>query len=71
MKKVILAMMFAVMLFGTIAIGHADRDDWHGGIRARIHEAHERIERGVERGSLTRHEAREAQGRVGRYSQKN
>jgi hypothetical protein len=57
MKKVIMAIMFTVMLFGPIGIGHADREDWRGGIRARIHEAHERIERGIERGSLTRPEA--------------
>lgn len=57
MKKVAFAVMFAVMLFGTIAIGYADREDWRWGIRARIHEAHQRIERGIDRGSLTRHEA--------------
>ncbi len=57
MKKVIMAIMFTVMLFGPIVIGHADREDWRGGIRARIHEAHEKIDRGIERGSLTRHEA--------------
>jgi len=58
MKKAIVAIMFAVMLLGPAAIGHADRDDWRGGIRARIHEAHERIDRGIDRGSLTRPEAR-------------
>ena len=58
MKKLIMAILFSVMLFGPIAIGHADRDDWRGGIRARIHHANERIERGIDRGSLTRHEAR-------------
>lgn len=57
MKKVIMAIMFTIMLFGPIGIGHAEREDWHGGIRARIHEAHERIDRGIERGSLTRYEA--------------
>ena len=32
--------------------------DWHGSIRERIREDHRRIERGIERGSLTRREAR-------------
>lgn len=32
--------------------------DWHGSIRERIREDHRRIERGFERGSLTRREAR-------------
>jgi len=58
MKKVTIAVMVAAMLFGTIAISYAEREDWHGGIRTRIHEAQERIERGIERGTFTRHEAR-------------
>jgi hypothetical protein len=58
MKKVTFAVMFAVILFSTIAISYAERRDWHGGIRTRIHEAHQRIQRGIERGSLTRPEAR-------------
>jgi hypothetical protein len=57
MKKVTFALIVAVMLFGAIATGYAERGDWHGGIRTRIHAAHERIDRGIERGSLTRHEA--------------
>lgn len=36
---------------------HGGRD-WHKSIRERIREDHRRIERGIERGSLTRHEAR-------------
>lgn len=31
--------------------------DWHGGIRDRIDQAHQRIEQGIEQGTLTRHEA--------------
>jgi hypothetical protein len=58
MKKVTIVIMFASMLFGTMATGYAERGDWRGGIRSRIHEANQRIERGIERGSLTRHEAR-------------
>ena len=61
MKTVMLAVMCAVMLFGTIATANADRGDWRGGIRSRIHEAESRIERGVERGSLTRPEAHRLQ----------
>ena len=58
MKKVLFAVMCAVMLFGMIAIGYAEREDWRGGIRTRIHEAKQRIEQGIEKGSLTRHEAK-------------
>jgi TolA-binding protein len=58
MKKVIFAVICAAMLFGMIAIGHAQREDGRGEIRTRIHEAKQRIERGVENGSLTKHEAR-------------
>ncbi len=35
-----------------------NHEGWHGGIRDRISEANRRIDRGIERGSLTRHEAR-------------
>jgi len=57
MKKVLFAVMCAVMLFGMIAIGYAEREDWRGGIRARIHDAKQRIDQGIEKGSLTRPEA--------------
>jgi hypothetical protein len=40
------------------APGYAEQGDWHGGIRARIYESRQKIERGIERGTLTRHEAR-------------
>ena len=65
MKKVTFVVMFAVMLFGTIAIGYAEHGDWHGGIRTRIHEANRRIERGIERGTLSRHEARRLKEELG------
>jgi septal ring factor EnvC (AmiA/AmiB activator) len=58
MRKVLFAVICALMLFGIAAIGYAERGDWHGGIRDRIHAAKQSIERGIERGSLTRHEAR-------------
>ena len=58
MKRLMLAVIFAVMLFGTIAVCYAEREYGHGEIRSRIHDARERIDRGIEKGSLTRHEAR-------------
>jgi len=58
MKKVIFVAMCAIMLFGTVAIGYAEHGDWRGGIRERVHQAKERIERGVENGTLTRHDAK-------------
>ena len=64
MKKVILAVMCAVVLFGTVAIGYADQKEWRGEIQTRIHEAKGRIERGVERGSLTKHEAQKLHGEL-------
>jgi polyhydroxyalkanoate synthesis regulator phasin len=57
-KKVIFAIMFLTILIATMSTSYADRGDWHGGIRSRIEEAQQRIEQGIERGSLTRHEAR-------------
>jgi hypothetical protein len=72
MKKVTFVTMLAVMLFGVLTVScvvadpgrweeRSDRPEqerWHGGIRERITEANRRIDRGIERGSLTRHEAR-------------
>ena len=57
MKKVILAVMCAVFVFGTLATGYAEQGDWRGGIRSRIQEARQKIDRGIERGTLTRQEA--------------
>ena len=57
MKKMMVFAMFAVMLFGTIATGYAEQGDWRGGIRSRIQEARQKIDQGVERGTLNRHEA--------------
>jgi len=58
MKKVLFVFMCAVMLFGFAAIGYAERGDWHGGIRDRIREAKQSIDRGIEHGKITRQEAR-------------
>ena len=59
MKKLLFAVMCAAMLFGMIATGYAEREDWHGGIRFRVKEAKQEINRGIEKGSLTRHEAKQ------------
>jgi len=58
MKRVLWAIIGVVLLLGTVAPVSAQRDEWRGGIRSRIREARGRIERGIERGSLTRQEAR-------------
>jgi polyhydroxyalkanoate synthesis regulator phasin len=58
MKRLMFVVMFAVMLFGTVAVGFAERGYGRGEIRSRIEDAKVRIDRGIERGSLTRHEAR-------------
>lgn len=64
MKKMIGAIMFTVMIFGPVVISQAERGDWRGGIRARIHHAQERIDRGIDRGSLTRPEAQRLKGEL-------
>lgn len=61
MRKVIVAMLFVLMLCATMTTSFAERGDWHGGIRSRIQEDQQRIERGVRHGSLTRDEARRLQ----------
>lgn len=57
MKKMMLAVVCAVFIFGTIATGYAEPGDWRGGIRSRILESKQKIEQGIDRGSLNRHEA--------------
>jgi polyhydroxyalkanoate synthesis regulator phasin len=57
MKKMMFFVMFAVMLFGTIATGYAEQGDWRGGIRFRIQESRQKIDRGIEQGTLNRQEA--------------
>ncbi len=69
MKKMIVAVLCAVMLFASMSIGYAERGDWRGGpgyaergewrggIRERVHEDQQRIERGLRHGSLTEREA--------------
>jgi polyhydroxyalkanoate synthesis regulator phasin len=57
MKKVMFLAMFAVMLFGTLATGYAEQGDWRGGIRSRIQSDRQKIDQGVEQGTLNRREA--------------
>jgi septal ring factor EnvC (AmiA/AmiB activator) len=70
MKKVILAVICAVFVFGTITTGYAEQDDWRGGIRSRIQESKQKIDRGVERGTLNRREARKLNKELGKILNK-
>jgi len=65
MKKMMFLAMLAVMLFGTLATGYAEQGDWRGGIRSRIQEARQKIDQGVARGTLNRHEADRLNGELG------
>ena len=58
MKKIIFAVICAVLLLGMVATGHAEREDWRGGIRSRISEAKHKIEAGIDHRTLTEREAR-------------
>ena len=57
MKKMMLAVICAVFVFGSIATGYAEQGDWRGGIRSRIQESKQKIEQGIDRGTLNRYEA--------------
>jgi septal ring factor EnvC (AmiA/AmiB activator) len=70
MKRVILAVICAAFVFGTIAIGYAEQGDWRGGIRSRIQESKQKIERGVAQGTLNRNEARRLNKELGRILNK-
>lgn len=65
MKKTMFAAIFAIILFSSTTICYAERGDWHGGIRARIQEDRQRIERGIHHGSLTRFEAERLYRKLG------
>lgn len=65
MKKMILAVICAVFVFASITTGYAEQGDWRGGIRSRIHESKQKIEQGIERGSLNRHEADKLNAELG------
>ena len=65
MKRVILAVICAVFVFGTIATGYGEQGDWRGGIRTRNQESKQKIEQGIERGTLNRHEADKLNAELG------
>jgi septal ring factor EnvC (AmiA/AmiB activator) len=65
MGKMILAVICAVFVFGTIATGYAEQGDWRGGIRSRIQESKKKIDQGIERGTLNRHEADKLNAELG------
>ena len=65
MKKMMLAVICAVFVFGTIATGYAEQGDWRGGIRSRIQVSKQKIEQGIERGNLNRHEADKLNAELG------
>ena len=63
MKYIVTLGILLVTMFGplngcTVATGHPPGRDGYGEIHSRINIEYERIERGIERGSLTRIEAR-------------
>ena len=65
MRKLMLAVVCAVFVFGTIATGYAEQGDWRGGIRSRILESRQKIEQGIEKGALNRHEADKLNAELG------
>ncbi|TLN04193.1 hypothetical protein FDZ73_04775 [bacterium] len=65
MRKVFLAIVCAVFVFGTIATVPAVQGDWRGGIRSRIQESKQKIEQGIERGTLNRYEADKLNAELG------
>jgi peptidoglycan hydrolase CwlO-like protein len=65
MKRVVLAVICAVFVFGSIATGYAEQGDWRGGIRSRIQESKQQIEQGINRGTLNRHEADKLNAELG------
>jgi hypothetical protein len=70
MKKALGVVICALMVLGTLAIGYADQGDWRGGIRSRIHESKQKIQRGIERGTLNKHEAGRLNEELGRILDK-
>lgn len=65
MKKMMLAVICAVFVFGTISIGYTEQGDWRGGIRSRIEASKQKINQGIERGTLNRHEADKLNAELG------
>lgn len=65
MKKMILAIICAVFVFGTLTTGFAEQGDWRGGIRSRIQVSKQKIVQGIERGTLNRYEADKLNAELG------
>ncbi len=65
MKKMMLAVICAVFVFGTITTGYAEQGDWRGGIRSRIQVSKQKIDQGIERGTLNRYEADKLNAELG------
>lgn len=65
MKKMILAVICAVFVFGTITAGYAEQGDWRGGIRSRIQVSKQKIDQGIQQGTLNRHEADKLHAELG------
>jgi polyhydroxyalkanoate synthesis regulator phasin len=65
MKKVMLAVICAVFVFGSIATGYAEPGDWRGGIRSRIQDSKQKIKQGIDRGTLNRYEADKLNAELG------
>jgi hypothetical protein len=73
MNKVLLVAICAPMIFGAAAVhayngehggGGYERGERHGSVRDRMRETEERIGRGIDRGSITRHEAHRLYGEL-------
>ena len=73
MNKVLLVAICAPMIFGAVTVhaynggyggGGYERGERHGDIRERMRDAEERIGRGMDRGSISRHEAHRLYGEL-------
>ena len=62
--KIMGLVMFVMLMFGTVAAVDAQPGAPPGEIRARIHEIDRRINQGIERGAITRNEARSLKGEL-------
>ncbi len=65
MIKAILAVIFTVFVFGTIVTGYAAQSDWREEIRSMIQVSKQKIEHGIKRGTLDRHEANKLNAELG------
>lgn len=70
MKKQVLSFVLSLLFLVTLATSYAYSGDWRSGIRSRIHEDQQRIQRGIDRGSLTKQEAKELRRELARILDK-